>query len=377
MDHELRAFRRSLHAAPELSDHEARTARSVVEMLRPLAPNQLWTGLGGHGVAAEFAGAAAGPTVLVRCELDALPIAERSDAAHRSSVDGVAHLCGHDGHMAIVLGLARRLAVAPPARGRAIVLFQPAEETGAGARRVVADPRFAELAPDHAFALHNLPGYPRGAVVVREGTFSCASRGLAVTLRGATSHAAHPEDGRSPAAAMCRLIAVLEGLPRDSALAAIGFTLVTVVHARLGEVAFGTAPGEAVVMATLRATTDAAMDRLAAHADAAARGVAAGEGLDVEIGWRDVFDATVNDAAAVARVRAAADALGLERIELATPFRWSEDFGALAKTATSAMFGLGAGTTHPQLHAENYDFPDELLDPGVAMFERIVRNVTA
>ena len=113
MDHDLCAFRRSLHAAPELSDREVRTARSVVDVLRALAPNRLWTGLGGHGVAAEFVGPAPGPAVLVRCELDALPIVEKTGVAHRSTVDGVAHLCGHDGHMAIVVGLARRLAATP------------------------------------------------------------------------------------------------------------------------------------------------------------------------------------------------------------------------------------------------------------------------
>ncbi|MEM6570424.1 MAG: amidohydrolase [Planctomycetota bacterium] len=370
---DLSSLRRALHRRPEVSGDERETARTVLAQLEALAPDRTWTDLGGHGLAAAFDGPEPGPTCLVRAELDALPIDDAIPAGHRSDTPGVGHKCGHDGHMTILLGLAARIAAARPAAGRFIALFQPAEETGEGARAVAADPRFGELRPDWAFALHNLPGAPAGTVVVRDGTFNCASRGLVVRLTGATSHAAHPEDGASPAAAMCELVHELATLHEHPHVAGEGLALSTVVHARLGEVAFGTAPGEAVVMATLRAERDETMERLASLAAGRAETVAGAHGLAVEVSWRDVFDASVNDLEATERVRNAAQASGAPLVERDAPFRWSEDFGALGRTARSSMFGLGAGEEHPRLHAPDYDFPDGLIVPGIDVFERIVR----
>ncbi len=205
---DLAGLRRRLHVLAERSGSEAATAAFVADRLAPARPTALLTGLGGHGVAAVFAapGGAAGPTVVLRAELDALPIAESIELPHASRTPGCAHKCGHDGHMAVLLGVARDLAARPPARGRVVLLFQPAEETGEGAARVAADPRFRALAPDWLFALHNLPGYPEGRVLVRSGAFCAGSAGLTVTLAGATSHAAYPEQGRSPDKAMAELV---------------------------------------------------------------------------------------------------------------------------------------------------------------------------
>ncbi|MEM9378340.1 MAG: amidohydrolase [Planctomycetota bacterium] len=376
---DLPGLRRALHRRPEVSGSERETARAVLGHLRSLGPDRVWTGLGGHGVAAAFDGRAAapdsGPTCLVRAELDALPIDDHIASDHRSETPGVGHKCGHDGHMTILLGLVARIASSRPAAGRFVALFQPAEETGEGARAVAADPRFDELRPDWAFALHNLPGAPLGAVVVRTGTFNCASRGRVCRLTGATSHAAHPEEGRSPAAALCELVQELGALHERPEIEGGGLALSTVVHARLGEVAFGTAPGEAVVMATLRAERDGTMERLASLALDRVAAVANAHGVDAEVTWRDVFDASVNDAEATDRVRVAARTSGAPLVERGAAFRWSEDFGALGRTARSAMFGLGAGEGHPGLHAPDYDFPDALIVPGVDLFERVVRDL--
>ncbi|WP_010141574.1 M20/M25/M40 family metallo-hydrolase, partial [Oceanicola sp. S124] len=146
---ELTLWRQDLHRHPELSGQEAGTAETVRAMLQDTAPDRIVTGLGGDGVAAVYEGRGAGPSVLFRCELDALPITEENpDLPHRSLVPGVAHLCGHDGHMAILAATARWLGRNRPVRGRLVLLFQPAEEDGAGAARVIGDPRFASLAAD-------------------------------------------------------------------------------------------------------------------------------------------------------------------------------------------------------------------------------------
>ena len=372
----LAALRHKLHTLAEPSGAEAATAALVTDELRACAPAALLTGLGGHGVAAVFAApdGAAGPTVVLRAELDALPIAETVDLAHASLTPGCAHKCGHDGHMAILLGMARELAAAPPRRGRVVLLFQPAEETGAGAARVAAEPRFLALEPDWLFALHNLPGYPRGRVLVRAGAFCAGSAGLTVGLRGATSHAAYPEQGRSPDRAMAELVTGLACLPiafeqRDQ------LCLVTVVHARLGAPRFGTTPGEAEVLATLRAADDGVLARLKDEAAALARKLAAAHGLGCALGWSEEFPVTWNDAAAAAHVEAAAVSAGLAvDAPDESPFRWSEDFGSLAVLGQGAMFGLGAGRRQPPLHAEAYDFPDALLDPGLRLLTALVRR---
>ena len=159
---ELAAFRRALHARPEISGEEIETAATIAAALKELSPSKIITGLGGHGVAAVFDSSVSGPTVLFRAELDALPIHEISDATWRSEIDGKGHLCGHDGHMTMLLALGRLLSRQPVAKGRVVLMFQPAEEDGSGARAVVADPQFAEIAPDWAFAIHNEPGKPFG-----------------------------------------------------------------------------------------------------------------------------------------------------------------------------------------------------------------------
>lgn len=376
---DLADLRRRLHRLAEPSGAETATAAWVAKTLRAWAPSRLLTGLGGHGVAAVFGApdAAPGPTVVLRAELDALPIPETIDLGHASRNAGYAHKCGHDGHMAILLGVARELAARPPGRGRVVLLFQPAEETGEGAARVAADPRFLALEPAWLFALHNLPGYPRATVLVRAGAFCAGSAGLTVRLVGATSHAAYPEQGRSPDRAMADLVTGLACLPipfeRHNELC-----LVTVVHARLGSPRFGTTPGDAEVAATLRAADSGVLARLKQEAAALAGRLARTHGLDCTLAWSEEFPVTWNDPQAAALVTDAAKAAGLTvDAPDESPFRWSEDFGVLAALGRGAMFGLGAGRQQPALHAERYDFPDALLEPGVAVMAALAHRALA
>lgn len=361
----LRALRRRLHALAEPSGAEARTAAFVAARLRTCRPALVIEGLGGHGAAAvwDAPAGAAGPVVLLRAELDAVAVPETIPLAHASRRPGVAHKCGHDGHMAILLGVAGRLAKAPPTRGRLVLLFQPSEETGAGAAAVAADPRLRALRPDWLFALHNLPGYAEGSVLTRPGAFAAGSAGLRVRLRGRSAHAAEPERGRSPDRALSELITALVTLPTGGGGP---LELVTVTHARLGEPAFGVAPARAELLATLRADDDRALAALRRRAAAAARAAARRHGLACELSWEEVFPVVRNDPAATELVRRAARQAGLRAARpRESAFRWSEDFGALARLGRGAMFGLGAGRRHPGLHAERYDFNDALLPAGV------------
>lgn len=369
---DLTAWRRALHRVPELSGAEVATAAAFVATVAPTGPDRVVTGLGGHGVAVVYDGGEPGPTVMIRSELDALPIVETGTAAWASGVPGVAHLCGHDGHLTILAGVARVVGRRRPARGRVILLAQPAEEDGSGAAAVLADPRFADLRPDWAFALHNLPGAPLGACWLVAGPMNCASVGMRVVLSGRTAHAAEPEAALTPAPVLARLIPGLAAMGMGGALAP-GFRLVTVTHARMGEPAFGITPGAAEVWATLRTLSDADMHDLRTGAEALVREAAAGFGLAVT--WHDDFAACTNDAGAVAHLTAAITAEGLPLSPGQLPMRASEDFGRFGAVARSAMFGLGAGAASPRLHAPDYDFPDALIDPGVRVFARVIADL--
>ncbi|WP_134496638.1 amidohydrolase [Microvirga pakistanensis] len=371
---ELTEWRRGLHRHPEVSGEEFETARTVEALLVSAGADTIVTGIGGHGVAGIFAGHEPGPTVMVRAELDALPIEEISEAPHRSHIPGKAHLCGHDGHMAILAALARGLSRQRPRRGRAILLFQPAEETGAGAAAVVADPKFREIAPDFVFALHSLPGMKLGRVALIEGPVSCASRGMRIVFTGKTAHASMPETGLSPVDAVARLMPALTALGSGGPMDA-GFAMVTVTHARIGEPAFGIAPAHGEVWATLRTLTDSGMDALVARAERLANDAAAASGLSVHISYNDIFRHCENAPEAVAHLRRALDAEGVPHDRGDLPMRPSEDFGHLGANAPAAMFFLGAGENHAALHNPDYDFPDDLIAIGSRIFMRTLRDL--
>ncbi len=369
----LSTFRRSLHRRPELSGQEVATAAAVLDFTAQSQPDQVLCGLGGHGVALVFQGGAPGPTVMIRAELDALPIIETGQPDWRSEIGGKGHLCGHDGHMAILSGLALRLGRRRPARGRAVLLFQPAEEDGSGAAAVMADPRFAAIRPDLAFSLHNLPGLPFGHAVLEEGAANCASVGMRLRFTGRTAHAAEPHKAISPALVLAHLVPVLMALGPGGDLTP-DFRLVTITHLTMGEPAFGITPGAGELWATLRCLTDDRMAALKTEAVALAETGAAQAGLGLEITWHDDFAASRNDPEATRLMRAALAGAGVPRIA-GEPMRASEDFGRFGAVAKSAMFWLGAGEDHPALHAPDYDFPDGLIAPGLAGFEQVLRDI--
>ncbi|MDR3494048.1 MAG: amidohydrolase [Ancalomicrobiaceae bacterium] len=371
---ELIDWRRELHRHPELSGAEAATATAVADMLAATAPERILDHLGGTGVAAVYAGAAPGPTVLLRAELDALPIEELGNRPYGSTVPGRAHLCGHDGHMATLAAVARLLGRRRPARGRVILLFQPAEETGTGAAAVIADPRFAEIRPDLAFAYHNLPGLAVGTAVLGEGLVNCASAGMHISFLGRTAHAASPEDGISPMGALSSLMPMLTGLGGGD-ITDPDFARVTVTHARLGEPSFGIAPGEAELFVTLRALTNERMRGIRWIAEEFVRVTAEEHGLETVIAYHDEFDACDNAPAAVGYLHRALEAQGFAIDASLLPFRFSEDFGRFGAIAASAMVFLGAGTDRPALHNPDYDFPDDLIAPAARLFWRLIEEV--
>ncbi|GHG36627.1 amidohydrolase [Paracoccus aerius] len=374
---ELIKWRRNLHRQPELSGQEERTAQTVRAFLANTAPDRIITGIGGYGVAAIYDSGTPGLRVLLRCELDGLPIEDLADVPHRSTSPGKGHQCGHDGHMAILAGMARILGQQRPATGAVVLMFQPAEEDGSGALAVVNDAAFDALKSDYAFAIHNMPGIPFGQVLIKDGPVCCASRGMTLRLTGRTAHASQPEMGLSPMAAISRLMPGLTALssPSGTPTGDFGFAVVTVTHAQMGAPAFGIAPGEARLFVTLRTLTNAAMSSLVERAEALAQEVAQGEGLDLEIGYSDVFVTTENDPDATAVVRKAMEEVDVPCNVGLLPMRASEDFGHFGRHAKAAIMLLGAGEDRPALHNPDYDFPDQLIPIGARIYAAILKQL--
>ncbi len=367
-------LRRELHRHPCLSGSENETAALIERHFFPFRSDFVYRDLGGHGIAFEFTGSNPGKTLMFRADLDALPIPEEASLPWSSVNSGVSHKCGHDGHMAILAGLGERLSHDRPQNGRVILLFQAEEETGRGAARVLRDPRFETMKPDYVFGLHNIPGFPAGTILTRKGTFAAASKGMIITLRGKTAHAAQPETGISPSEALSALIHFAN---RDLTKEAVfnDFVLATVIHTSLGERAFGTSPGYAELMLTLRSFRDDDMQMLSRLMEEKTNAVAASERLQYSISYTEEFPATVNEGDGIDILRNTARENGLMIRDLKECFRWSEDFGHFLAMYPGAFFGLGAGEATSQLHNPDYDFPDEITETGINILYALYKQI--
>lgn len=367
-------IRRHIHSIAEVAGEEEETASYIKGVIEEFNPDEITTGIGGHGLVARFEGEKESPAILIRCELDALPIPEENDLEYLSKNEDNGHKCGHDGHMAILCGVAEALSEQDFSRGDVLLLFQPAEEVGKGAQRMLDDKKFKDISPDYAVALHNVPGFEENSIVVRQGPFAAASVGFIARFKGETAHAAHPEEGKSPAMAVAQLIQGLSAMPQFD-VAIDQPAKATIVQAHIGEKAFGTSPGNGEVMATIRTYDDKLLQDLQKRAKKLTKNIAKTYQLDLQTEQEDPFAATINDEETTDFIREAASDNDFDVIEKESPFGWSEDFGRFIKEFKGAMFGLGSGTDQPALHAGDYDFPDEIIPTGVKMFVDFIKKV--
>jgi amidohydrolase len=367
----LTDFRRELHKHPEVSGKELETAERVVGFLRENVPSfEIITGVGGDGVLAILDTQKEGQTIVVRCELDALPIKEKNTFDYTSSKPGTAHLCGHDGHMTIVCALALRFQQEPPASGRIILLFQPAEETGEGSQQVLDDAAFNELKISQIIALHNIPAYAHGQILIKEGVICAASTGMHIHLEGRSSHAAEPEKGVSPWKALSTLADFAKQVPNSLENAA----LITVVGVQMGDADYGISPGNADLWLTLRSNTTETLKQMKKIVSDEAEKLGADQKLEVTIQYAESFEATLNNKEHVERFIDTCKSIGASITQLEKPFAWSEDVGRFTSVYDGFLFGIGAGEDVSPLHAPDYDFPDTLIAPSAAAFEAYIRN---
>ena len=355
-------IRQQLHRHPQTAGCEQFAHDTIVRHLQGLHPDKVYTHVGGWGVVAVWGSEPQAPTVAFRADTDALPIG---------------HRCGHDGHTTILLRLAEEIDKSRPGGdGRnVLLLWQPAEETGTGAQAVVESGILDPYNIVAFYALHNIPGREAGRVLVCPHTFAAASTGIVYRLEGRETHASTPELGLNPGLAVSEIIqrfAAFNAPPSEPCNAQ--FSQATLICVRLGSPAFGTSAGQAEVMFTLRAFTNAAMERLLREANEAVDAIASRYGLSVGRVLQEPFAATENHPEAVGAVRRAAAQAGLPVEEQGAPFCWSEDFGTFLRRWPGAMFGIGSGMGQPELHHPDYDFPDALTEPAARMFMCLARG---
>ena len=343
----LRALRQALHAHPGLSGEEGAAREILTQFLRKNTSLEVI--------------ALAGSLVAIHREPEEGALAFRGDMDAIPGPQGPFHGCGHDGHSALLAGLA--LLLEGKKLGKTILLlFQGGEETGQGALPL-RDALLERERVDAFLGFHNLPGYPAGKVLLRPGAFACASQGLILTLEGKQAHAAYPEQGRNPLPVLGALAAALPGLAAD--IKPRGLLLATPVGLQAGGENFGVAPGLGTLYLTLRAQAQGELEALE-KASAAFLAKEGGPDMALTMRKRDVFPDTVNDPALYARCAALLGAAGIPWEELGAPMRWSEDFGWFGKARPSLYLGFGAGEDWPGLHTPGYCFNDALLETGPA-----------
>lgn len=369
----LSLLRKELHQYPEVSGKEKNTAQRIISFLENYPPDEIITEVGEHGILALYKAKVAGKKLLFRTELDALPIEEINTFAHRSTIDGVSHKCGHDGHMAIMCGLAMKLHHKRPDSGTVMLLFQPAEEDGSGAAKVFNDPKFV-YKPDFAFALHNLPGYPEHQIIIKNNTFTCAVNSMIIKLKGKTAHAGEPEKGINPTLAIAAIINKFNSANQTD-ISRNNYCLITPIYTRIGSMAYGVSAGDGETHFTVRSNSNLQMKKVESFLENTVNEIANQFQLIYSIEWIEGFQANENDETAANYIRESAKANQLSLLEKEFPFTWGEDFGLFTQQFPGAMFGLGSGVKTPALHNPDYDFPDEIITTGVATFYTITKQI--
>ncbi len=368
---DMTAWRREIHRHPELAFEESRTAALVAERLREwgLTPE---TGIGGTGVVAVIEGAAPGPSIALRADMDALPMEDEGGREWHSQHSGIAHACGHDGHTAALLGVAQHLAANPPASGRVVLIFQPAEENGLGARAMIADGLLDRYPFDEVYAFHNMPLLAPGTAGVRTGSTLNGYIVWEVAIEGVGGHGAAFFKATDPVQAAARLATEISSIvgryvdPAESGL-------ITVCSLQAG-MSHNIIPASARLSGTLRALNPAVQALLFDRLRAACDGVAALTGCTITCNVLAEVPPCVNapegaDRAAAACAAVLGDA-GVIRDH--APFPFTDDFALFLQAAPGAYLFLGQDSA--MCHNPAYDFDDGLLPVAASIFVTLVRQ---
>lgn len=365
------SWRRALHSNPELAYKEIRTADYVASLLERFGL-AVHRGLAGTGVVGTLRRGTSKRAIAIRADMDALPIQEQSGVPHASRVDGVMHACGHDGHMAMALAAARICSRLPDLDGTVHFIFQPAEEGGAGARRMIEEGLFELFPCDAVYALHNWPTLPLGVCVARDGPMMAANAVLEIVVEGRGCHGAMPHQGTDALLAGCQLVTALQSIvsrnvdPLDSAVLSV-----TQIHA--GH-AHNVIPDRCTIRGCARWFRDDTGRHLERRVAELSRSVAAGFDCRAHVRIERRYPSTINSPDAARFVREVAASVPGLSLGNAGPSMASEDFAFMLQAVPGCYLWLGTGAPEHEegLHSSRYDFNDRALPLGTSLWVALV-----
>ncbi len=368
-------WRRDFHQHPELLYDVHRTAGVVAEKLRAFGCDEVVTGIGRTGVVGVIRGRsnASGRTIGLRADMDALPITEETGATHKSTTPGKMHACGHDGHTAMLLGAARYLAETRNFDGTAVVIFQPAEEGGAGGKAMVDDGMMDRFKVDEVYGLHNMPGLPVGAFAIRPGPVMAAADRFDIAITGLGGHAAKPHECVDPVVVAAQIINAVQAIvsrgvdPLDSCV-------ISITRVEAGT-AYNIIPETVKLSGTMRTLRAATRDFGEARLRAVVEGIANANRAKATLDFERGYPVTENHPAQTDfAARIAESVVGARNVDRALePTMGGEDFSYMLLARPGAFIFMGNGDT-AGLHHPKYDFNDAAIPVGMSYWARLVET---
>lgn len=375
---DLRELRRDIHQHPELGFQEHRTSEIVAKRLLDLGYD-VHRGIGKTGVVGVLYGRQTdGPSIGLRADMDALPIREAPGLDYESIHQGVMHACGHDGHTATLLGAARYLAETRRFKGRVVLIFQPAEEGLGGAQAMLSDGLFERFDCDEIYALHTWPALPPGTIGVNSGPMMAAADQFDVLIEGRGGHGAHAYQTNDPVIIAAQLITAFQSIVSRNVPGPEAAVL-TVAAVQAGDLAArNVIPDQARLSGTVRTFTPETQSLIESRMRRLVEGMALSFDAAISLNYQRLFPATINtpeQASAVSDV--AIELFGPDRLVAdLTPSMGSEDFSYMLSQRPGAYFRLGQGGAQSGrvLHSSRFDFNDDVIPAGAAMFARLVER---
>jgi amidohydrolase len=374
---EITEWRRDLHAHPELQYDVHRTAGSVSEKLKSFGCDDVVTGLGRTGVVGVIRGSKPGAKVIgMRADMDALPIEEATTVTYKSTAPGKMHACGHDGHTAMLLGAAKYLAETRNFAGTAVVIFQPAEEGGAGARAMMDDGLFDRFGIEEVFGMHNYPGMPIGQFAIRSGPMMASTDTISIDLEGVGGHAAWPHFGVDTVLVGAQIVNQLQSIVARN-VDPLQAAVISICMFQAGN-ADNVIPQQAKLRGTARALSPKVRDLLQKRVREVVEGTARAYGAKAELTYTTGYPVLVNEehktafAAGVAREVAGKDKVNTD----CAPLMGAEDFAFMLQERPGAFIYIGNGNS-AQLHNPAYDFNDEAIPVGTSYWVRLAETALA
>lgn len=369
---ELTAIRRDIHAHPELGLEEYRTSDLVAQKLAEWGI-EVHRNIGKTGVVGVLRNGNGQASVGLRADMDALPILEATDLPYASQNPGRMHACGHDGHTTMLLGAAKYLAETRNFNGTVNFIFQPAEEGLGGALEMLKDKLFERFPCDAVYGMHNRPGLPVGKFITGPSARAAGGAFFDIRITGKGAHGAHPQQSIDPVLVACHIGAALQSIVARN-ISAMDTAVLSITRIQSGD-AYNVIPQHAVMAGTVRALKREVMEMVEANMRRLVTSVAAGFGAEAELDFRVIFAPMVNDEAeAIAYGDAAAALVGEENVRRdAPPGMGSEDFSFMMEQVPGAHINLGNGSS-AALHNHKYDFNDETIPYGVALYARVVEK---